>query len=408
MLSSGARTGVVVTPHGLFETPAFSPVGTKGTVKAVLPDDMREKVGAQVLLANTYHLYLQPGEDVVRQAGGLHSFMDWQGPLITDSGGFQVFSLGVAFGKRISKFEKGVAPTSVPVSRGGNGLEVDVAPAVYDHDIASQHGQLAIVDEEGVSFTSHIDGTLHRFTPERSVEIQHTLGADIFFAFDDFVSPTAPREAQLESMQRTHAWAARSLKAHRGNTEAQMKQAIFGIVQGGRYEDLRTESAKAIAALDFDGYGIGGTFSKDDLGTAIKAAIRELDPGKPRHLLGIGEPEDIFLGVEQGIDIFDCVLPTRMGRTGMLYTVEGKINLLNEKYIRDFSPLDKPTGGYASNHFTKAYLAHLFRAKEMLGATIASLHNLYFIEKLMRDIRQSILEQRFEAFKGSFLSAYRP
>ncbi len=391
---AGVRAGRVVTPHGIFETPAFSPVGTKGTVKAVLPDDLRDKAGAQVALANTYHLYLQPGEDIVAQAGGLHTFMNWNGPLITDSGGFQVFSLGAAFGKRLSKFTKEQASSEEGVT-------------VYDEDVATQHGQLAIVDDEGVSFTSHIDGSLHRFTPERSVEIQHKLGADIFFAFDDFISPIAPKEEQRESMARTHAWAARSLKAHRGNIAAQNKQALFGIVQGGRYEELRRESAKEIAALPFDGYGIGGTFSKDDLGTAVRAAIQELDPTKPRHLLGIGEPLDIFLGVEQGIDMFDCVLPTRLGRTGMIYTATGKINLLNEKYIRDFSPLDAATGGYASEHFSKAYLAHLFRAKEMLAATIASLHNLYFIEKLMRDIRASIHANRFAEFKKEFLEKYQ-
>ncbi len=395
--SSGVRAGRILTPHGEFETPAFSPVGTKATIKAVLPDEVRDKAGSQVVLANTYHLYLQPGEDIVMKAGGLHSFMGWNGPIITDSGGFQVFSLGVAFGKKITKFAKGEEIESAENTR---------TATVYDADVASQHGQLAIVDDEGVSFTSHIDGSLHRFTPERSVEIQHKLGADIFFAFDDFVSPVAPKEDQIESMRRTHAWAARSLKAHRGNTSAQTKQALFGIVQGGRYPELRAQSGKEIAALDFDGYGIGGTFSRDDLDTAIKAAINELDPAKPRHLLGIGEPLDIFLGVEQGIDMFDCVLPTRMGRTGMLFTAHGKINILNEKYIRDFSPLDAETGGYASEHFSRAYLAHLFRAKEMLAATIATLHNLYFIEKLMRDIRQSIREGRFAAFREEFLRKY--
>jgi queuine tRNA-ribosyltransferase len=390
---SGPRAGRITTPHGVFETPAFSPVGTKATVKAVLPEDMKERVGAQVLLANTYHLYLQPGEEVVAEAGGLHRFMGWDRPLITDSGGFQVFSLGVAFGKRLGKF------TLKETSK-------EEGVALYDADVASQHGQLAIVDEEGVTFTSHLDGSLHRFTPERSVEIQHKLGADIFFAFDDFVAPTAKREAQIESMRRTHAWAERCIKAHRFNLHASHSQALFGIVQGGRHEDLRAESAKAIAALDFDGYGIGGTFSKDDLGTAIRAAITELDPTKPRHLLGIGEPEDIFLAVEQGIDMFDCVLPTRMGRTGMLYTARGKINILNEKYIRDFSPLCEATGGYASAHFTKAYLAHLFRAKEMLAATIASMHNLFFIQKLMGDIRASVQEGNLADFRESFFSRY--
>lgn len=390
---SGARTGVIETPHGSFQTPAFTVVGTKATVKSVLPKDLREIAGAEVALANTYHLFLQPGEDVVREAGGLHAFMGWHGPLVTDSGGFQVFSLGAGFEKGLSKFVKTESAETA-------------LPAAFDPEVQGQHGKLAIVDEEGVSFTSHLDGTLYRFTPERSVEIQHALGADIFFAFDECTSPDAPREYQEEAMARTERWAERSLKAHRGNLEAQTKQAIFGIVQGGRYPDLRKRNAEAIGKMDFDGFGIGGSFSKVDLGKALSAAIAPLPPEKPRHLLGIGEPEDLFEGVAHGIDMFDCVQPTRMARTGTIYTKRGKINLLNEKYIRDFSPLDSETGGYASEHFTKAYLAHLFRAKEMLGATIASLHNLYFIISLMKDIRESVREERFEGFRLGFLSHY--
>jgi queuine tRNA-ribosyltransferase len=391
---SGARLGVVHTPHGSFKTPAFTVVGTKGTVKAVTPKDLAEIVGAEVALANTYHLFLQPGEDIVAGAGGLHTFMDWQGPLVTDSGGFQVFSLGAGFEKGISKFAK-------------ERSEESSLPSRFDPDVASQHGKLAVVDEEGVSFTSHLDGTLYRFTPERSVEIQHKLGADIFFAFDECTAPDAPREYQEEAMGRTARWAKRSLAAHRGNVDAQKKQALFGIVQGGRYPDLRSENAKAIGAMDFDGFGIGGSFSKADLGVALQAAILPLPPEKPRHLLGIGEPEDIFEGVSHGIDLFDCVQPTRMARSGQIYTKRGKVNLFNEKYVRDFSPLDAETGGYASEHFTKAYVAHLFRANEMLGATVASLHNLFFIVSLMRDIRTSLQEERFQAFRESFLSQYQ-
>ncbi len=394
----GPRAGVVTTPHGSFRTPAFVPVGTKGTVKAVLPKDLREAVGAEVALANTYHLFLQPGEDVVAEAGGLHAFMGWSGPLMTDSGGFQVFSLGAGFEKGISKF---TSETFGPRRSKSGEL------AIYDEGVRSQHGRLAIVDDEGVSFTSHLDGTLFRFTPERSVEIQHKLGADIFFAFDDFVSPEAPREEQVESMHRTFRWAERSLKAHRGNIEAGKRQAIFGIVQGGRYPDLRRESAKAIGAMPFDGFGIGGTFSKADLGETLAAAIAGLPSEAPRHLLGIGEPEDIFAAVARGIDSFDCVQPTRLARTGMIYTKRGKLNLLNEKYIRDFSPLDSETGGYASDAFTKAYLAHLFRAKEILGPMIASIHNLYFLTSLMRDIRTAILEGTFESYREAFMRSYR-
>lgn len=403
--SGGTRVGVVQTPHGSFETPAFTAVGTKGTVKTVLPKDLKEIAGAEVALANTYHLFLQPGEDIVAEAGGLHKFMDWNGPLVTDSGGFQVFSLGVGFGKKLSKFA-GAEPLSAAVSRGGNASESGSAPAVWDEDVATQHGKLAIVDEEGVSFTSHIDGTLYRFTPERSIEIQHKLGADIFFAFDECTSPDAPREYQIEAMERTRKWAERSLKAHRQNTDAQTKQAIFGIVQGGRYPDLRKQSAEEIGAMDFDGFGIGGSFSKADLGEALDAAIKPLPQDKPRHLLGIGEPEDIFEGVAHGIDMFDCVLPTRLGRTGTIFTKRGKVNITKSEFAHDFSPLDPETGGYMSEHFSRAYLSHLFRANEMLGPTIGSLHNLTFIMSLMKDIRNSIREDRFEAFRDEFLTRY--
>ncbi|OGG43030.1 hypothetical protein A2841_03140 [Candidatus Kaiserbacteria bacterium RIFCSPHIGHO2_01_FULL_48_10] len=392
---SNARAGSILTPHGTFHTPAFVPVGTKGTVKGVLPKDLKEIVGAEVALANTYHLFLQPGEEVVRGAGGLHRFMDWNGPLITDSGGYQVFSLGEGFERQVSKFLPQTTPAEAPL------------PALYDEEVATQHGKLALVDDEGVSFTSHIDGTLHRFTPERSVEIQHQLGADIFFAFDDFVRPDAPREIQIESMRRTHEWAKRSLASHRSNLDAQSQQALFGIVQGGRYADLRKESAEVVGAMGFDGFGIGGTFSKADLGEALEAAIEPLPPDKPRHLLGIGEPEDLFEAVSHGIDMFDCVQPTRLARTGTIYTKRGKISLLNAKYTTDFSPLDAETGGYASDHFSKAYLSHLFRAKEMLGATIASLHNLYFIVSLLSHMRASIIEDKFSQFRTSFLSRYQ-
>lgn len=406
-LASGARAGRVTTPHGSFDTPAFTVVGTKGSVKGITPEDLRDKASAEVVLSNTYHLFLQPGEDVVADAGGLHTFMGWEGPLVTDSGGFQVFSLGVGFGKKISKFAGAVQPQGPTL-----GMEPKVgplepaAPTVWDEDVASQHGQLAIVDDEGVSFTSHINGSLHRFTPERSVEIQHKLGADIFFAFDECTAPEAPYEYQREAAERTHRWAARSLKTHRQNFDANKKQALFGIVQGGRYPDLRKWSGEEIGAMGFDGFGIGGSFSKADLGEALAAAITPLPPEKPRHLLGIGEPEDLFEGVAHGIDMFDCVLPTRLGRTGTIYTARGKIDLGRNEYIRDFSPLDTETGGYASEHFTKAYLSHLFRSKEMLGGTLASLHNLHFILSLMRNIRQSILDDRFDAFRTEFLSKY--
>ena len=390
-----ARAGVIETPHGSFNTPAFCVVGTKGTIKGVFPEDLEKIVGAEVALANTYHLFLQPGEDIVMEAGGLHKFMNWDGPLVTDSGGFQVFSLGVGYDKNVSKFEKNESKI----------LENN-KPTIFDEDVLSQHGKLAIIDDEGVSFTSHIDGTLYRFTPERSVEIQHKLGADIFFAFDECTSPDADYDYQKEAAERTHAWAERSLKTHQNNLEARKKQAIFGVVQGGRYTDLRKWSAEIIGGMDFDGYGIGGSFSKKDLGGALESAITPLPPEKPRHLLGIGEPEDLFEGVINGIDMFDCVQPTRIARTGTIYTKKGKVNLLRSEYQNDLSSLDPDTGGPMSDKYTRAYLAHLFRAKEMLGPMIASIHNLYFIIHLMEDIRQSILDDSFEEFRDSFLKAY--
>src|ERR1035437_4619219 len=324
--TGGARAGILTTPHGVIHTPAFTPVGTKANVKGILPDQLKA-LGAEVVLANTYHLYLQPGEKIVEAAGGLAKFMSWQGPTITDSGGFQVFSLGAAFNKTVSKFIKEDAPH-------------EEAVAVYDEDVASQHGQLAIIDDEGVSFTSHIDGSLHRFTPERSVEIQHALGADIFFAFDECTSPTEPYEYQKEAMERTHRWAERSLKAHRQNIDANKKQALFGIIQGGRHEDLRKESAREIASLGFDGIGIGGSFSKEDMRGALAAAVGELPEELPRHFLGIGEPGDILEGIASGMDLFDCVAATRIGRHGSIYTKHGIIHLKGEKYRTDFTPLD--------------------------------------------------------------------
>ncbi len=398
--AGAARVGVIHTPHGSFETPAFCNVGTKGTVKGILPRDLKALVGTQVALSNTYHLFLQPGEEVVAAAGGLHKFMGWDGPLVTDSGGFQVFSLGAGFGKKVSKFEASQGDTLKT-----DGPKVSpLNPTVWDQDIATQHGRLAIVDEEGVSFTSHIDGTLYRFTPERSVEIQHKLGADIFFAFDECTSPEAPRDYQIEAMRRTHKWAERSLKTHRANLDARQKQAIFGIVQGGRYPDLRAESAKEIGEMGFDGFGIGGSFSKADLGEALLSAIAPLPADKPRHLLGIGEPEDLFEGIAHGIDMFDCVLPTRLGRTGTIYTKAGKVDVRKAEHARRFEPFSEMP---EFKDFTYSYLNHLFRAGEMLGPLLASIHNLNFIVGLVHDIRQSIIDDRFEEFQKEFFVTYK-
>ena len=391
--NSLARAGVIVPPHGSIESPAFIAVGTKATVKGIEPSRFKE-LGIQSLIGNTYHLYLSPGEKTIEKAGGVGKFMSWEGPTMTDSGGFQVFSLGEGFGKKISKFVPAEAPR-------------DAGIALWDEDLAASHGKLAVVDDEGVSFTSHLDGSLHRFTPERAIEIQHALGADIIFAFDECTSPSADHAYQKEAMDRTHAWARRSLSAHRQNMTKNEQQGIFGIVQGGRFEDLRIESARALAAMDFDGYGIGGSFSKDDILGILETVNKELPEEKPRHLLGIGEPEDIFIGVAAGIDTFDCVLPTRNGRNGTLYTRDGKINIAAAKYAEDFLPVDRECECATCKNFTRAYISHLFRTHEMLGPILASVHNLFFIADLTNRIRDSILEGTFEALRNEFLSRYR-
>lgn len=391
-LSGGlGRAGSLSTPHGVIETPAFVSVGTKATIKALTPEQL-EEMGVSIILGNTYHLYLQPGDDVVALAGGIGKFMNWKGPTMTDSGGFQVFSLGDAFGTGASKF--------------AFDMPQEDAITVYDRHFSLEQARLARIDEEGVTFTSHLDGSTHRLTPERSIEIQHNLGADIIFAFDECTSPAAPKKYQKEAMDRTHRWADRSLKAHRQNIEVGRRQALFGIVQGGRFQDLRAGSAQYLAEMPFDGYGIGGSFSKIDLDASLELVNSILPGDRPRHLLGIGEPEDLFNGIEKGIDTFDCVVPTRIARTGMLYTKNGKINILNKKYIRDISPITEGCECLVCKSYTKAYLAHLFRAREMLGATLASYHNLYFIVHLVKEIRQSILDGRFEDFKVIFLQKY--
>ncbi len=387
-----ARAGVIHTPHGDIETPAFVAVGTKGTVKSLKPEDLTEIVGAQAALANTYHLFLQPGDDVVKEAGGLHEFSQWKLPTMTDSGGFQVFSLGAAFGKGVTKFAKDAEGAEAEAAN--EGLNV------YSKDLASSHGKLCVIDEEGVTFTSHIDGSMHRFTPERSIDIQHNIGADIIVAFDECTSPTADYDYQKEAMDRTHRWAKRSIMAHKQNYEALKKQGIYGVVQGGRHLDLRAESARTLAAMDFDGFGIGGSFSKEDLGESLKVVNEILPEDKPRHLLGIGEPEDMKQGVLMGCDTFDCVAPTRLARTGTIYVDMGKkdedglpiiekINLLNAKFKRDYTPLD--LGESPMNQYTRAYLHHLFKAHEMLGGHLASIHNLWTLVNYTKKLRESII-----------------
>jgi queuine tRNA-ribosyltransferase len=376
------RAGKIETAHGVIETPAYIVVGTKAVVRALTTEEVIA-CGTQAVLANTYHLYLEPGEEILKKAGGFAQFMDWKGPTFTDSGGFQAFSLGAAYGSGISKIASGEVVVDEP---------------------ASVHDSLAKVDEDGVTFKSVIDGSTHRFTPERSMEIQHAIGADIMFAFDECTSPHAPHKYQKEAMDRTHRWAKRSLDHHRA---AKTGQALFGIVQGGRFEDLRRESAKTIGGMDFDGFGIGGSFDKEDLHTAVGWVADELPENKPRHLLGIGEPLDLILGIENGMDTFDCVAPTRIARHGTIYTKQGKIHITNAQYRDDFGKLDEGCECYTCTHFTRAYVTHLFRVHEITAATLASIHNVYFLVNLVKKAREAILNDTWKEFKEAFIKSYR-
>jgi queuine tRNA-ribosyltransferase len=383
------RAGTLETKHGVIHTPAFVTVGTKAAVKALAPEQVRS-VGAEVVLANTYHLYLQPGAELVKSMGGLHKFMNWDGPTMTDSGGFQVFSLGAAYGKELSKVVRITEPSQMLRERSSEG----------------ETPRLAEIGAEGVSFRSHLDGSLHYITPEKSIEIQHNLGADIIFAFDECTSPAEDFRYQEEALERTHRWAKKSLEYHKSKPNA-AKQALFGIVQGGREESLRKKSAEFIGSLDFDGFGIGGSFAKEDMETAVKWVNGILPREKPVHLLGIGEPEDLFMGVENGVDLFDCVAPTRNGRGGTLYTSKGKINIRNAEYKDDSGPLDSECECEVCRNYTRAYLCHLYRAHEMLGGTLGSMHNLYFIINLVKRMRQSILDGNFHEFKKDFMAEYK-
>ncbi|MBM3261660.1 tRNA guanosine(34) transglycosylase Tgt [Candidatus Kaiserbacteria bacterium] len=396
-----ARAGVLKTPRGDIKTPAFIAVGTKATVKGITPDRFAE-IGMQGIIANTYHLYLSPGEDLIEKSGGIHIFMGYDGPIMTDSGGFQVFSLGEGFGKSISKFSAGESDSPSLES-----LTLRRTLSVWSEELATSHGKLAIVDDEGVTFTSHLDGSLHRFTPERSIEIQHKLGADIIFVFDECTSPTADYAYQKEAMDRTHRWARRSLAAHRQSHVHDSAQGIYGIVQGGRYEDLRIESAQYLADMDFDGYGIGGSFTKEDILGILDKVNSNLPEGKPRHLLGIGEPEDLFIGAQAGVDTFDCVVATRRGRTGSIYTPDGLIIIKNTQYKEDFTPIDPECDCFVCARYTKSYIHHLFRTGEMLGPVLATAHNLRFLTRLVENIRQAIIDDRSEEFQVAFLRRYK-
>jgi queuine tRNA-ribosyltransferase len=386
------RSGEISTPHGVIQTPAFIPVGTKATVKSVLPESMKD-LGAQALLANAYHLYLQPGPELVDEAGGLGSFMNWPGPTFTDSGGFQVLSLGVGFKKVIA---------------------MDTQTFRSDEVIADNKERLAHVDDDGVTFKSHLDGSMHRFTPEVSMQVQHQLGADIIFAFDECTTLHNTRSYQERSVERTRLWAKRCLAEHGKLTASRSHrpyQALFGVLQGAQYEDLRRTAAKDLAALNedgitFDGFGLGGALDKEKLGTIVGWLCEELPRDKPRHLLGIGEPDDLFVGVENGADTFDCVAPSRQARTSAVMTLDGRVNLTNNKYQRQFSPIDEACDCYTCANYTAAYVSHLFRSKEMSAATLATIHNERFIVRLVDQMRASINNGDFFDFKKEFLGRF--
>ena len=380
-----ARVGTMTTPHGTIETPAFIPVGTQATLKALTPEQL-EATGAQAALVNAYHLYLRPGHETIDRAGGVQDFMHWHKPTFSDSGGFQVMSLGVGFKKVID-------------------MTGDGAP-----NITHKKKKLATIDDDGVTFKSHLDGSMHRLDPEISMQIQHGIGADITFAFDELTTLHHSYEYQVESLdRRTHPWAVRSLAEHqRLNTERSYRppQALFGVVQGANYEDLRRKSAKFLGEMDFDGYGLGGALEKDKIGEIVRWMNEELPEGKPRHMLGISEPDDIFACIENGADTFDCVSPARVGRNGALYTTHGRINIKRAEFKEDFRPFDETCDCYTCQHYTRVYLHHLFKTGELLSNTLATIHNERFIVRLVDDIRASITDGTFYEFKQKFLAEY--
>ena len=356
-----ARRGVLHTPHGDVQTPVFMPVGTQATVKAMKPEDVANlgHEGAHIILSNTYHLYLRPGSKIIAQLGGLHKFMNWNGAILTDSGGFQVFSLG----------------------------------------------DLRKITEEGVSFRSYLDGSSHFFTPEKSIEVQNDLGSDIIMAFDECAPYPSDRSYVKESMEMTTRWLARCKAAHK-NTE---KQSLFGIMQGGMYKDLRAESAKAIVDMDLPGYSIGGLSvgePKDLMYEILDYCVDFLPEEKPRYLMGVGSPDCLFEGVERGIDMFDCVLPTRVARNGMAMTSHGRVNVKNKQYELDDSPLDPECDCYVCRNFSKAYLRHLYKSDEILSSMLLSEHNLHFLVRTMENIRKAIEEDRFLEYKKEFFDKY--
>jgi tRNA-guanine transglycosylase len=388
--SSLARRGLLVTPHGVVETPAFVVVGTQAAVKSLQPHEVAA-LGAQAVLCNTYHLYLRPGPDLVAELGGLHQFMGWNGPMFTDSGGYQVFSLG-------SGLEHGI------------GKIVGMFP---DEDRRERRrprantgqGRLSRVDDDGVTFRSHIDGSTHRLTAESSIAIQEKLGADVILAFDEPTSPLHDETYTSQAMERTHRWAERSLAA-RGRSD----QALYGIVQGGAFRRLRDESAEFIGGLPFDGYAIGGSLgtSKRDMERVLDWSVPALPDDKPRHMLGIGEPEDLFRCVERGVDTFDCVAPTRHARRGVLLTADGRLTITQARYREDDGPIDPACACPTCATFSRAYLRHLFVAEELLAYTLATTHNLAFILDMMARIRAAIESGALGSLKSEVLGRYRP
>ena len=358
-----ARAGVLVTPHGQVPTPAFTPVATQGSVKALGPDEV-EEIGARIVLANAYHLYLRPGVGLIRKLGGLHAFSGWEGPMLTDSGGFQAFSLG----------------------------------------------GLGRMTDDGILFRSHIDGSEHLFTPESSIRDQVGLGADIIMCLDQCIASSESREVVRLAMDRTHRWALRCRDARR-DYPRHGSGALFGIVQGGVFEDMRQESAEYVTSLDFDGYAVGGLAvgeSKAEMYGVAELVAKLLPRVRPRYLMGVGSPEDLVECVYRGIDMFDCALPTRVARNGALYTPEGRVDITSGRFRDAPGPVQEDCNCYACRRFSAAYLHHLFKTKEILGLRLASMHNLRFILRLMEDIRQAIVEGKLEAFRREFLAAFTP
>jgi queuine tRNA-ribosyltransferase len=395
---TAARAGVLTTPRGKVLTPVYCPVGTVATVKTLDPAEL-EEAGAMMLLANTYHLMLRPGADRVERLGGLHPFMGWPRPIMTDSGGFQAFSLGFAREHGVGKI-------------GGVFPDESGRPPQGTYRTGTNLGRLATIDEDGVTFRSHIDGSLHRLTPEISIALQQKLGADLIVAFDECTSPMSDHEYTRRAMERTHRWALRCLEAHRNG--GHRPQALLGIIQGGAYEDLRRESTRVIGSLPFDAFCVGGSLgkSKADMHQVLEWSVPDLPDQSFRHLLGIGDVDDVFEAVARGIDSFDCVIPTRFARHGTLLVGPPlgnprnrfRLNIWNAQYADDSGPVDPTCSCPLCRRFSRAYLRHLFQAEEGLGHRLASLHNVWFTQEMMRQIRSAILAGRFLELQAAWLS----